>query len=126
MENCIFVGVGGFIGSVLRYLLTGWVYRFFNYPIFPFGVMVVNIIGCFAIGFLSGLAETREVFSPEVRIFLFLGVLGGFTTFSSFGYDTFNLLRDGAFLMALINVMVQVVVGLLGVWMGYVLSRTMG
>ena len=123
MLNVLLAGIGGFIGSTLRYLMNTWVYSLSNYPVFPFGTMVVNIIGCFVIGLLAGLAEYREIFSPELRIFLFIGVLGGFTTFSSFGYDTFGLLRDGQMLYAIINVLVQVLVGLSAVWVGFVCSR---
>lgn len=123
MQNALLAGLGGFIGTLLRYLLNSGIYRFFDYPIFPYGVLIINLIGCFVIGLLSGLAETREIFTPEVRIFIFIGILGGFTTFSSFGYDTFNLLRDGQMLFATINVLVQVVGGLFLVWGGYLLSR---
>ncbi len=123
MINVLLAGFGGLIGSMLRYLLNNWVYSLADYPQFPYGVLIINIIGCLLIGFLSGLAETREAFTPEVRIFIFIGILGGFTTFSSFGYDTFNLLRDGQFLYAAINVCVQVFVGLGAVWGGYTVSR---
>lgn len=123
MLQTLLAGLGGFIGSILRFLLVTLVYNVLDYPVFPYGTLLVNIIGCLAIGFLSGLAETRGAFSPELRIFLFIGILGGFTTFSSFGYDTFGLLRDGAFLHALINVLVQVIIGLGAVWLGYTLSR---
>jgi CrcB protein len=123
MINVLLAGFGGLIGSMLRYLINNWVYSLTDYPQFPYGVLIINIIGCLLIGFLSGLAETRDAFTPEVRIFIFIGILGGFTTFSSFGYDTFNLLRDGQFFYAAINVCVQVFVGLGAVWGGYTISR---
>lgn len=123
MLNLLLAGLGGLIGSMMRYLLNNWIYHLSDYPEFPYGVMVINIIGCLFIGFLSGLAETREAFTPEVRIFLFIGILGGFTTFSSFGYDTFGLLRDGQFFYAILNILGQVFLGLIAVWGGYTLSR---
>jgi CrcB protein len=123
MLQTLLAGLGGFVGSILRYLLVNLVYNLMDYPVFPYGTLLVNIIGCFVIGFLSGLAETREAFTPELRIFLFIGILGGFTTFSSFGYDTFGLLRDGAFIHAILNVLAQVIIGLGAVWLGYTLSR---
>ena len=104
MLNVLLAGAGGLIGTMFRYLLNTWIYNLSEYPNFPYGVLVINIIGCLLIGFLSGLAETRDFFTPEVRIFIFIGILGGFTTFSSFGYDTFGLLRDGQFFYAAINI----------------------
>jgi fluoride exporter len=92
---------------------------------FPYGTLVVNIVGCLLIGFLSGLAENRSVFGPEVRLFLFIGILGGFTTFSSFGYETFSLARDNENLAAAVNVFAQLILGLVGVWFGNTLARFM-
>ena len=86
---------------------------------FPYGTMAVNIVGCLAIGCLNGLAETRQMFAPEARLFLLVGLLGGFTTFSTFGYETLALLRDAEIGAALANVIVQVTIGLLCVWLGY-------
>ncbi len=123
MINVVLVGVGGFIGAILRYLLSGAIYRLLAYPIFPIGIAIVNIIGCLVIGFLGGLVESRQALTPELRTFLFIGVLGGFTTFSSFGYDTFGLLRDGQMFFAISNVLIQVLVGLGAVWFGFVCSR---
>ena len=123
MQNALLAGLGGFIGTMLRYLLNSSVHRFFHYPVFPYGVLIINLIGCFLIGLLSGLIETREIFTFQTRVFIFIGILGGFTTFSAFGYDTFNLLRNDKMLFAFINIFAQVVGGLFLVWGGYVLSR---
>jgi len=123
MENIILVGAGGFFGSVFRYVLGGWVYSLIRTPLFPYGTLAVNLLGSFLIGFLGGLSESRQVFSPESRLFLFIGVLGGFTTFSSFGFETFALARDGEMLAAAGNILAQVVFGLGAVWLGNVLSR---
>ena len=119
MIHLLLVGAGGFIGSIGRYLLAGAVHQVLHGSTFPYGTMVVNIIGCFAIGCLNGLAETRQTLVPEVRAFLLIGLLGGFTTFSTFGYETIALMRDSQIGAALANVLVQVTVGLLCVWLGY-------
>ena len=105
-------GVGGFIGSVLRYLLSGFVQHVTQNVSFPYGTLVVNVIGCLTIGFLSELAEARGIFTTETRVFVFVGILGGFTTFSSFGNETINLLRDGESLPALLNISLQIILGL--------------
>ena len=123
MQNILLAGIGGMVGTILRYLLNSWIYRLLDYPAFPLGVLVINIIGCLVIGVLGGMAETRAAFTPELKIFVFIGILGGFTTFSSFGYDTFGLLRDGQFFYAMLNVMIQVFVGLGAVWAGYNIAR---
>jgi fluoride exporter len=117
----LLVGSGGFIGSILRYLLSGFVQQSSKSVGFPYGTVAVNIIGCLGIGFLSQLAETRGLFTTESRIFAFVGILGGFTTFSAFGNETFNLLRDGENLLAITNIAVHLVVGLGAVWLGRVI-----
>lgn len=116
--NILFVAFGGALGSVSRYLLGTWVQSVSKSIDFPFGTLTVNLIGCFVIGFLSQLAETRGVFTSESRALVFVGILGGFTTFSSFGNDTINLLRDGETFNALANVGANVILGLLLVWLG--------
>ncbi|MFN8387954.1 MAG: fluoride efflux transporter CrcB [Anaerolineales bacterium] len=121
MNAVLIVGVGGFIGSVLRYLLSGYVQQL-SKSIFPFGTLAVNVIGCFVIGFLAQLAENRGVFSSEARAFIFIGILGGFTTFSSFGNETLNLARDGQLLSAFANVGLNVILGLIAVWLGRTVS----
>ena len=101
--SVIYVALGGALGSVLRYLLGRWTQTLSKSIDFPYGTLVVNLIGCFVIGFLSQLAEARGAFTPESRAFIFIGLLGGFTTFSALGNDTINLLRDGETFNALAN-----------------------
>ena len=122
MFNILIVGIGGFIGSVLRYLVSGWVQQFSNSLDFPYGTLAVNLIGCFVIGFLGELAEARGLLASETRLLVFIGLLGGFTTFSSFGNDTLNLARSGQMFNALANVAVNVMFGLLLVWLGRTLA----
>jgi len=119
----LLVGCGGFLGSIARYAVGGAIHRAVQAPVFPFGTLCVNVVGCLAIGILGGLVEGRGLFTPETRVFLFIGVLGGFTTFSSFGYETFQLLRDGERLFAAVNVGLQMGLGLAAVWAGFAATR---
>ena len=121
--NLLYVGAGGFVGSIGRYLVAGAVYRIFPNSYFPIGTAVVNIVGCFLIGFLNGLVEMHQLLHPAMRIFLLIGLLGGFTTFSTFGYETVASLRTGEFVPALANVAIQVIAGLSAVWFGYTATR---
>ena len=118
MLNVFIVGLGGFIGSALRYLVGGWAQGLSKSLDFPYGTLTVNLIGCFVIGFLGQLAEARGIFASETRLLVFIGLLGGFTTFSSFGNDPLNLARSGQMFNALTNVAVNVIFGLVLVWLG--------
>lgn len=122
MTNILLVGIGGFIGSVLRYTASGYVQQATKSVGFPYGTLAVNVIGCFIIGFLAQLAEARGVLSSESRLFVFVGILGGFTTFSSFGNETLNLARDSQMMSALANIGANVVIGLFAVWLGRTVS----
>ena len=118
MPSVMIVALGGALGSVFRYLLGAWTQALSKSIDFPYGTLAVNLLGCFLIGFLAQLAEARGAFTSETRLFVFIGILGGFTTFSSFGNETVNLLREGGTLNALANVGANVIVGLLLVWLG--------
>jgi CrcB protein len=109
-------GIGGFIGSSLRYAVTGYVQTWSRSIDFPYGTLAVNLIGCFLIGFLSQLAESRGVLTAESRTFVFIGILGGFTTFSAFGNETMNLWREGENLLATANIAAHLLLGLGAVW----------
>jgi len=123
MINILLIGLGGFIGSVSRYLLGDFVHSLLDKPVFPYGTFIVNIFGCLLIGILGGLSESRNFFDTQTRMFLFIGLLGGFTTFSSFGFETFNLAKQGAHLHALANVFLQIVLGLIAVSIGYIFAK---
>jgi CrcB protein len=116
------VGLGGFCGSILRYLVSGWVQNLSASASFPLGTLAVNVVGCLVLGFLGGLSENLGVFAQTGRAFWFFGVLGGFTTFSTFGYETAALARDDQLGLALANVALQAVLGLAAAWGGYALS----
>jgi CrcB protein len=122
LTNILLVGFGGFFGSILRYLVSGYIQQAAKSIAFPYGTLAVNVIGCFVIGFLAQLAEGRGVFTSESRSFVFVGILGGFTTFSSFGNETLNLARDSQMMNALANVGANMILGLLAVWLGRTVS----
>jgi len=122
ITKLLLIGAGGFIGSVFRYAVGGAVQTLSQSVAFPYGTLAVNILGCFCMGFLSELVDTRALISTDTRAFLIVGILGGFTTFSAFGNETMNLIRDGEAALALINVGTQVLLGLGAVWLGYTLA----
>jgi CrcB protein len=115
-------GIGGFFGSILRYSVSGFVQDVSRSIHFPYGTLAVNLIGCFAIGFLAQLAETRGVFTAETRTLIFVGVLGGFTTFSAFGNETINLWREGQSGLALLNIAAHLMLCLGAVWLSRALA----
>ena len=123
MIKILYAGIGGFFGSISRYLLSGLVYKFMGKPWFPFGTLAVNIIGCFLIGFLNGISESRQILNPEIRVLVLIGFLGGFTTFSTFGYEVFSFAQDGQFLSSLANIALHLILGLGFVWIGYSISK---
>lgn len=116
------IGLGGFIGAVLRYLVSGWVQDRSGSIMFPFGTATVNLLGCFAIGLLTFLVETRSYLSVETRAFILIGLLGSFTTFSTFGSETLMLIRSGRMDMAALYAGGQVVIGVIMVWLGRLLA----
>jgi fluoride exporter len=122
MNHYLAVGIGGCLGSLARYWLSGVVQRHSTSD-FPYGTLAVNLLGCLIIGWIIGLVEYRQMFGPNVRLFLTIGILGGFTTFSAFGYETFALLRDKQHLLALGNVTANVVIGVLAVMAGWFLAK---
>jgi len=122
VQNYLLVFAGGGIGAAGRYWLQGLVYQRFGTQ-FPAGTLLVNIIGCLLIGFLMSTLEDRFVLYPSLRIFLTIGILGGFTTFSSFSYETIALLRDGELLYASANVLLSIVTCLGATWLGLTLGK---
>lgn len=118
MWNLLLVGFGGGIGAIARYLAGGWVLHQTLQERIPYGTLAVNLAGCLAIGLVAGAAERFDVLTPETRLFLITGLLGGFTTFSAFGYETMFLLRRGEPLVAAGYVAASVGLGLFAVWLG--------
>ena len=123
MAKVLLAGAGGFIGSILRYLVVIFVNQWADGAKFPFGTLVVNCIGCLIIGMLSQLGEARGIFTAEARVFIFVGILGGFTTYSSFGNETIDLWRASKELMAIANIAGHLILGLGAVWLGRLLAE---
>ncbi len=123
MFKVLLVGAGGFVGTVLPYSMSGLVHRILKNTWFPFGTLTVNLLGCFLIGFFNGLAESRQIFYAETRLVFFIGILGGFTTFSTFSYESFSFFRDGQLFPAFLNILAHVFFGLTAVYSGDFVSR---
>lgn len=118
MRNLLFVGIGGFIGALLRYLVSGYVQNLSHRIDFPYGTLVVNVVGCFLIGALTQLVELQFEITAEVRLLLMVGVLGSFTTYSTFSNETITLLQDQRATLALMNIGLHFVLGLAAVLAG--------
>ncbi len=123
MRSILLVGAGGFAGAVLRYLIGGFVLHHTTNWKFPLSTFVVNVTGCLVAGILMALAVKHDSFSPELRLLLFTGLLGGFTTFSAFGVETVYLLQRHGVLWAGLNVVGTVSVGIGVLWLGVTLLR---
>jgi CrcB protein len=124
MQRLILIGMGGFVGTVARYWLSGVVARRYG-ETFPLGTLVINLIGCFITGSVFYLTEERFLIGPTVRSVMLIGLLGGFTTFSSYGLQTFTLLREGEFGLAGLNLTLSNLLGLFFVWAGYTLMKAL-
>ena len=122
MRELCFVGLGGFFGAIARYGLSGLVQRLAG-GTFPVGTLAVNTVGCLVIGILAALVEDRPMLSPSMRLFLMMGLLGSFTTFSTFGHETVELLREGSVRAALSNILANVLLGIVAVVVGHTLVR---
>ena len=123
MKNALVVGLGGFIGCIARYLISVLISQLFGAPAFPYATLIVNIVGCFLIGLLGGLTENTNMFSPEMHLFLTVGILGGFTTYSAFGYQTLMLARDEQIISAILNLSAHIILGFGAVWLGVWLAK---
>jgi CrcB protein len=125
MLKLLVIGLGGFLGAILRFGLSSLVQRHTR-GVFPAGTLVVNVLGCFCLGALMGLIEERQLFSPSTRLFVAVGLLGSLTTFSTFGFETLELVRTGSTRLAIANVLANVSVGLGAVLLGRAAARLVG
>ena len=121
MQKFFSLALGGALGTILRYLVSGAVHKYIS-NIFPWGTLVVNLLGSLVIGILWELSS-QEIISPPMKIFIFIGILGGFTTFSTYCLENFNLLRDGELPWALMNIFLSNFLGIGLVFVGAALSR---
>ena len=119
MKQALIVGLGGLVGSMARYKVGGVILHHSASWRFPLSTFVVNVVGCFVIGLLAALVEHRDYFSADARLFLFTGLLGGFTTFSAFGYEGVFLLRRGEIAIAAAYAALSLVCGFAAVWLGF-------
>ena len=115
LKDLLFVGVGGFAGSSIRYLMY---LAFANRNEFPLATLTVNFLGCLAIGIVSVLIERAVPNSRHLFLIVSVGFLGGFTTFSAFGLETLKLIESQQLLLALLNIVANIVLGLAAVWLG--------
>lgn len=123
MANYFIIGLGGFLGAVARYTVALWIGQKWG-RIFPLGTFVVNISGCFFISLLMSLFTEKFMVSPQVRLFLVIGFLGAYTTFSTFEYETGNLVKDGEWFIALANVILSVIAGFAALKLGEFIAKS--
>lgn len=119
----LLVGAGGFIGAICRYLAATAVNSTLKAAWIPYGTLAVNVLGCFLIGLLEGIAQDRGILSPETRLLVVVGILGGFTTFSTFGLESYNLLRANQPAAAIGYIALHLVAGLGAVYLGMLAAR---
>ncbi len=119
VKHSLIIGLGGFVGALLRYLMSQGIYRWLQTPWYPYGTFFVNLLGCLLIGLLMGWLELRHGVTELWALFLIIGVLGGFTTFSSYAYESFSLLRNGQLLAAGIHLLLQPLLGIGFVAVGF-------
>jgi CrcB protein len=117
------IGIGGFLGANARYLLAGWATRQFGFA-FPYGTFIINISGSFILGLFMTVLQPRFL-SPYYRLFFAVGFLGAYTTFSTFTYETLLLMQNGQNLLASVYVVSSTIVGLVGVWLGFLLGTAL-
>lgn len=122
MQNYLLVFIGGGVGAALRYWLSGIVHGRFGTG-FPYGTLAVNVIGCLVIGMVMGSMQERFTAQPAFRVFLTIGILGGFTTFSSFSYETVSMLKDGEFWYASVNILASICCCVIGTWAGLIVGK---
>lgn len=123
MKAVLMIATGGALGALSRWGLAKWLDSFRGDSGLPLGIFVANVAGCLAFGWLYGAVEEKGLLSEALRLGIFTGFLGSLTTFSTFGWNTFDLLKSGQTGLAAMNVIASVVVGVCAVWAGYSLAR---
>ncbi|NNE44648.1 MAG: CrcB family protein [Gemmatimonadetes bacterium] len=127
--HALWVGAGGFLGAVLRWgvgMTGGWISRLVGASPalgLPFATLTVNVVGCFVFGLLAGFSDARGTLTEEARLFLFVGLLGGFTTYSALGFETFAMLKSADWLRAALHIGLHLVLGIGAIGVGYALGN---
>lgn len=122
LKNLLIIGSGGFIGSIARYLVSQ-LNLSISFHSIPVGTLLVNIIGCFLIGFLTGVADKSMILTTEWRLFLMVGLCGGFTTFSAFANENLMLMHNGQMLAVLLYTALSILLGFMAVYFGYIITN---
>ena len=120
--NIICVGCGGFLGAISRYIISIYTSKQFLFKI-PLGTLIVNILGGFLIGLIMELTIKNNFISPQLKLFLTTGIMGGLTTFSTFSYETIVLIKEGNILLAILNILLNLILSLLGVVLGNIVIK---
>ena len=118
----LLAGAGGFLGTCCRYLTNRLYLSYFNSTL-PIATFTVNIFGCFILGIILGILNKVDITSPKINAFLIVGFCGGFTTFSTFSYETFSLGLNGETLISILYILASIIFGLIAVWLGLILTR---
>jgi len=122
LNNYLIVAAGASIGGVARYWLSNFVYKYMP-AIFPYGTLSVNVLGSFIIGFIIFYLDAKKIISPSVKIFLTIGFCGGFTTFSTFALETLNLMKSSEYILAFLNILLNVVLSIFGIFLALIVSK---
>lgn len=122
MIKWVYLAIGGILGTICRYALSGFVYKIAGSD-FPYGTLIVNLLGCLLIGFLSVLSDEKFVLGPDMKLLWMAGFCGAFTTFSTFMFETSNLLKDGEAIRALYNIIGSVILGFVAFRFGAIIGK---
>ena len=120
--QCIFVGIGGFLGAISRYLISTKVQILSKSTLFPYGTLAANMLGCLIIGVMFGLVVNTTLLGESLQNLIITGFLGALTTFSTFGFETYALVRDKAIILAVVNILAQIIIGIVLVWLGFLIA----
>ncbi|HKI76932.1 MAG TPA: fluoride efflux transporter CrcB [Ignavibacteriaceae bacterium] len=120
--NYIIVSLGAAFGGGLRYWISNLIHKYLP-SYFPYGTLVVNIVGSFLLGLIIFYFDQRDLISSELRLFLAIGFCGGFTTFSTFSFETMSLFRDSQFLLGIINILLSLILTFAGIYLAYIVSK---